>query len=314
MTPPRWKLILAFASVYLIWGSTYLAISFAIETMPPFLMSGTRFLIAAAFMVSMARLQRAAWPRGKQWLNAIIVGVLLLGGGNGGVTYAELTVPTGLAALLIASTPFWMVLLDWLRPGGQRPAFQVLGGVLLGVVGIVLLIGPGQLNTGARVDGLGTALLLLASFSWALGSIYSGQTNMPKSPVMSSGVEMVAGGLALVLLGLATGEPAQVNLSAISPRSILSFVYLIIFGSLIGYTSYSWLLHNAPPALVSTYAYVNPVVAVFLGWAFAGEALTPQIIIGATVIIISVAIITTNRARPDGVKRRVAERGLEIGD
>jgi drug/metabolite transporter (DMT)-like permease len=156
--------------------------------------------------------------------------------------------------------------------------------------------------------------LLLASFSWALGSIYSGQANMPKSPLMGSGVEMVAGGMALVLLGLATGEPAQVNLSGISLRSGLAFLYLIIFGSLIGYTSYSWLLHNAPPALISTYAYVNPVVAVFLGWALAGEPLTPQILLGAAVIIVSVAIITTQRARRNGRRRRVAERGLETGD
>ncbi|HSM57248.1 MAG TPA: EamA family transporter [Candidatus Sulfomarinibacteraceae bacterium] len=311
--PPRWKLILAFAAVYTIWGSTYLAIRFAVETLPPFLMSGVRFLIASAIMLAIARLQGAVWPTRRQWRGAAIVGVLLLFGGNGGVTWAEQYIPSGLTALLIASVPLWMVLMDWLRPGGVRPGARVFGGVFLGLVGLLLLVGPDTLTGSSGMYGAGILAVLLAAFSWAGGSIYGGRAELARAPLMGSGAQMLCGGLALTLGGLLLGEAPHVNLQAASTRSLLAVLYLIIFGSLAGYTAYSWLLQNAPPAKVATYAYVNPVVAVFLGWALAGETLNALMIAGAAITIAAVAIITTYRLRPRR-RRKPSQQMAEIGD
>jgi drug/metabolite transporter (DMT)-like permease len=294
-TPTKGQVIAAFAAIYLVWGSTYLAIRFAIETMPPFLMAGARFLIAGGLLYLWAVWKGAARPTGQQWRATAIVGGLLLLGGNGVVVWAETRVPSGLAALMVATVPFWIVVLDWLRPGGARPAGRVLFGVGLGMAGIFLLIGPGK-EGGGNVDLIGALMLIVASLSWATGSLYSRRARLPQPALLATGMEMLAGGALLVVAGLVMGEGGRLQLDAISLRSLLALLYLVVFGSLIGFTAYIWLLGVTAPARVATYAYVNPVVAVFLGWAFAGEQLTFQTIIAAAVIVAAVVIITTYRA------------------
>lgn len=295
--PARARVVAAFAAVYLIWGSTYLAIRYAIETLPPFLMAGVRFVVAGVVLYAWARWRGAGRPRRREWLAATVIGGLLLLGGNGGVVWAEQWVASGIASLIVATVPLWMVLFDWQFGGGVRPSGRVAGGVVLGLVGVALLIGPAGLVGASGVHPLGAGVLVLASLSWAAGSIYSRGAVLPASPFLATAMEMVAGGALLVLAGLATGEAGRLALDAVSLRSLIGFVYLIVFGSLVGFTSYIWLLRVAEPARVATYAYVNPAVAVFLGWALADEPLTPRMLLAAAVIIASVAVITAARTR-----------------
>lgn len=294
--PSTAKLVAAFAAVYVIWGSTYLAILYAIETLPPFLMAGVRFLIAGAVLYAWAWLRGASRPAKVHWKSAVIIGAMLLLGGNGAVVWSEQRVASGLAALLVATVPLWMVLLEWARRDGTRPDGRTLFGVALGLAGLALLVGPNALLGGGRVDLLGAGALVLGSLSWAAGSLYARRAPLPQSPLLGTAMEMLAGGALLVLLGLAVGEAGAVNLAAVSFRSMFSLLYLIVFGSLIGYTAYTWLLGVSTPARVSTYAYVNPVVAVLLGWAFAGEPLTPRMLVASAIIVSAVAAITAGQS------------------
>lgn len=308
-TSLRLQIILAFAAVYLIWGSTYLAIRFAIETLPPFLMAGMRFTIAGAAMYIWIRLRGTPAPTLAHWRSAAVIGALLLCLGNGGVVWAEKQVPSSLAALLIAITPFWMVLLDWMRPGGVRPTKEVIAGLTLGLTGVVLLIGPAELGGVGDVNLVGAGIILLASLSWSIGSLYARQAPLPASPLMTTALEMLAGGVLLLLVGLLNGELQRVSLSTISLRSMLGFGYLIIFGSLVAFTAYSWLLQRTTPARLSTYAYVNPVVAVLLGWGLAGEEVTTRTLVAATIIVAGVMIITTFRSRLQLPRPQQSETG-----
>jgi drug/metabolite transporter (DMT)-like permease len=296
------RLVIAFAAVYLIWGSTYLAIRLAIETLPPFTMAGFRFLVAGTLLYGWLRLHNAAPPTRIHWRSAAIVGGLMLLGGNGGVTWAEQRVPSGLAALLIATVPLWMAILEAIPRRGSRPTRRTGGGLVLGLAGIILLIGPGNLDGGQGVDPVGAGVLLLAALSWAGGSLYSRRAPLPGVPLLGTAMEMLAGGVILLLAGALTGEWARLDPGAVSSRSLLALAYLILFGSLMGFTAYLWLLRNTTPARASTYAYVNPVVAVFLGWAVLGEPLTWQTLLAAAVIVCAVVLINTGRAptREDG--------------
>lgn len=305
--PPRWRVVTAFAAVYLIWGSTYLAIRLAIETIPPFLMAGIRFLIAGAILYAWARWRGTPPPLRPHWLAATIVGGLLLVGGNGGVVWAEQRVPSGLTALLIATVPLWMAFLNWLRPGGVKPSNGVIAGLLLGFIGITLLVGPGELAGGHHVDSLGAAVLIMASLSWAAGSLYSRRAQLPASPLLTTGMEMLAGGALLLIAGSLADEWARFELSALSVRSSLALTYLIVFGALVGFTAYIWLLRVSTPAQASTYAYVNPVVAIFLGWALAGEPLTARTLLAAAIIVAAVVVITTQRVPSDKGKEHAHE-------
>lgn len=283
-------------SVYIIWGSTYLAIRFAIETIPPFLMAGTRFLIAGGILYLIRRFMGDQAPLRNEWRSAILIGTFLLVGGNGGVVWAQQYVLSGMTALLIGSAPLWMVLIDLLHPSGHRPNRWAVFGLLLGFIGISLLIGQDQLfHRGANIDLIGAFVLMGASLSWAIGSLYSRQASLPSSPLLWTAMEMLAGGAGLFLLGILTGELPKINLSGISFQSFAGFIYLILFGSWIGLTSYTWLLRNAPTPLVSTYAYVNPVVAVLLGHLIAGEPVTIYTVIAAAIIIGSVALISISQ-------------------
>ena len=286
----------AFLAVYLFWGATYLAIRVANETLPPLMMASARFLTAGAILYAWAR-TRAPRPTRAQWRSTSIVGVMLLLGGNGCVVWAESNdrVPSGIAALLVAMVSLWLVLIDWARRGGVRPTRGVTVGLALGFTGIGLLVGPAELAGGTRVDPIGAAVLAFASFSWAAGSIYSRHVTLPDSQPLTTAMEMLSGGAALGLLGLLIGEPGRFDPTGVSTRSMAALGYLIVFGSLIGFSAYVYILRVSTPARVGTYAFVNPVVAVVLGWAILGEPLTPRTLAAAAVIIAGVAAITFSR-------------------
>ena len=289
--------------VYVIWGSTYFGIAIAIKTMPPFLMASGRFALAGLILLAWDLLRHPAarrMPTRRQILDSAIVGGLLLGIGNGFVVFGEKTVPSGIAAILIGMMPLWFALLGWLYLRQKLP--RLVGfAVLLGFVGVALLIWP--TGDGANhFDTFGIFILVLAPLGWAHGSIYSVQrAKLPPSPFTASGFQMLAGAAVTGIESLIAGEPAHFNPAAVSTESLLAVVYLILFGSMLAYTAYSWLLRNAPLSLVGTYAYVNPVVAVALGTVFLHEAISARTIIAAAVILVAVAIIVTSRGRLAGV-------------
>jgi drug/metabolite transporter (DMT)-like permease len=289
----------ALGAVYLIWGSTYLAIRFAIETMPPFLMAGVRFLIAGAVLFAIRRLLGDRRPTLAEWRSTGIVGLFLLLGGNGCVVFAEQWVPSSLTALLIATTPLWIVLLDWLRPGGQRPGGRALLGVLVGFGGVTLLISPGTLAVGGGEALVGALVIVLGALLWAAGSLYARSAALPASPLLGTSMEMLVGGAGLLILGTALGQWTQVSPAAFSAKSAGALGYLIVFGAWIAYSAYAWLLRNAPMPLVATYAYVNPIVAIFLGNLLAGEPITPRTLLAAAIILGAIVLTTTaSRQKP----------------
>jgi len=292
------KVWLALLALYIVWGSTYLGIKFTIETIPPFLQAGIRFLISGFILVSWQRLAGKDLPTRKQWRSTAIIGALLLLGGNGLVSWAEQFIPSGIAALVIASSPMFLVIGEAVRPNGVKPNWQGVVGLLIGFVGIFILIGPAEISGNAsKLDPFGVAALLFACLFWATGSMVSKSVDLPKSSLMNTGAQMLMGGAALVVVSLVTGEVNGWDVSAVSSRSLYGLLYLILVGSLIGFVSYGWLLHNAPISLVSTYAYVNPIVAVFLGTWFANEALEPRIWLAAGIIVGSVIFINSTRPR-----------------
>ncbi|MCY7377348.1 MAG: EamA family transporter [Pyrinomonadaceae bacterium] len=305
-------LVAAFAAVYIFWGSTYLAIKYAIETLPPFLMASARFIVAGSMLLVWARFSKDyERPQAAHWKTSFIVGTLLLLGGNGGVVFAQHYISSSLAALLVATEPFWIVLLSWLWLKGARPNWKVALGLAIGFLGVWLLIGGQTANAADANAGsmqlLGTFAVIFSAMAWAIGSIYGIRSPVPKSSILTAGMQMFSGGLVLLLVSLMAGEFSKFNVAEVSRNSWLGLAYLIIFGSLIGYTAYSWLLKNAPPERVATYAYVNPIIAVFLGWLIAGETFTTQMLVGAGVIVGSVVLITSHdRAGKD------AEENLEI--
>lgn len=292
-------LIAAFAAVYLIWGSTYLAIKYAIETMPTFLMAGVRFLVAGGILYTIARLSPGyEKPKAVHWRTSFIVGALLLGVGNGAVVVGEHYISSSMTALLIASNPFWMVTLGWLFMGRGKPNYKVSLGLLIGFVGVAMLIlGRPDASSGGDSQWLGIVLIVIATIGWAFGSLYGATAPTAKSNILAAGMQMLAGGLILTVVSAIAGEWQRIDIKAISTVSWVAFAYLIFVGALVAYTAYSWLMQNASPSAVSTYAYVNPVVAVFLGWAIAGETLSAQMLLGAAVIVVSVMLVTANNRK-----------------
>jgi drug/metabolite transporter (DMT)-like permease len=309
--PPAALLFAAFAAVYLAWGSTYAAIRIAIDTMPPLLMAGARFLLAGTLLYAIMRLRGEPAPERRHWRNTALIGMLLLMLGNGGVTMAERTVPSAIVALLVAMVPMWMVLLEWLRPGGTRPTGRTLLGLVIGFAGIVLLIGPGSLAGGGRVDPLGAGIVTVGALAWAAGSIWSRSAALPRNPLVATGMEMAWGGVWLLLAGTLRGELGVLDPSAFTTRSVLAFAYLVVVGSLIGFSAYIWLLGVSTPARVSTYAYVNPLVAVLLGWALLNEPLSGRMLAAAAIIVAAVAVITLGKRPRPAVE--AAAGGEKIG-
>ena len=292
----RSQILAAFASIYIIWGSTYLAIRYAVQTIPPFLMGGLRFVISGALLYAWARYRGAAPPSRIHWRNAIIAGGFLLLGGNGAVVWAEQFVPSGMTALLVSILPFWLVIIEWVRPPQRRPAAAVVIGLIIGFIGIVVLVGPGNLGGQGDVRPLGAVVLILGSLSWAIGSFFSRDADLPQSGLLTTGMEMLGGGALMLIVGVLSGEISHFEISRVSAASTIGLLYLVTFGSLLGFTSYIWLLDKVSPARLGTYAYVNPIVAVVLGWAIANERLSLRTAIAAAIVICAVALITTARS------------------
>jgi drug/metabolite transporter (DMT)-like permease len=315
MRVSRARLVAAFAAVYLIWGSTYLAIRFAIETIPPFSMAGVRFLVAGILLYGWVRARGAARPEAVHWRTALIVGGLLLAAANGGVVWAEQEVPSGIAALIVATVPLWIAIFVWLR-GYGRPRGAQIAGLIVGFWGVALLIAPSGLVGGESIPRTGALVLIAAAFMWAAGSLYSRSAPQPASHQLASAMSMIAGGGLLMLVGVATGELGVISLSSMSERSLLALLYLIVFGSLVGFSAYLWLMKATAPSRAATYAYVNPVVAVFLGWALAGEPLTPRTLMAAAVIVGAVALIVSRqvvtKSNRSSSQRVVVDEGLDV--
>jgi drug/metabolite transporter (DMT)-like permease len=287
----RAKLVLGFFIIYVIWGSTYLAIRWGVETIPPFVMGSVRFLIAGGSLYAFCRWRGAAKPTAGEWRNAAVVGALLLFVGNGAVSWAEQRVSSGMTSLIVATVPLWLVLCEVVQ--GQRPTIAKWLGVALGLVGVGLLVLPkdGTLAS-APVDPLGAAVLAAGSLAWTVGSLFSRTAKLAKPAAMAIAMQMLVGGALLGALALATGQVSAIHRDAISLASLFSLLYLIVFGSLIGFSTYMWLLRVASPTAVGTYAYVNPVVAVLLGVVFAGEKLPAQAVVATMVIVSGVAMVS----------------------
>lgn len=288
------KIIVAFAAIYIIWGTTYLAIRIAVETIPPFLMAGTRFIIAGIITFVFLFARGARFPSRPHWRSAFILGALLLVGGNGFVTWSEREVPSGIAALVIATVPLWVTLFDWLMFRAPVPGKKMVAGLILGFLGIGLLIGGGQFQGTSNVRMISVIVLLMAPILWSLGSLKSRKADLPQNAFMSTSMEMLAGGLLLIIAGLITGEAGQLNVAQIAPRSLIAMLYLTFFGSIVALTAYIWLLKTVEAAKVATYSYVNPAIAVFLGWLILSEPVTLQILAAIVVIILGVILITTS--------------------
>lgn len=286
-------ILVAFAAVYLIWGSTYLAIRVGVESFPPLLLAGSRHLVFGLMFYPMLRWQTGIRPTLAHWRTAAFTGFLLLFVGNGGVCIAEQTVPSGVTALLVATVSLWMVLVDWLRPGGTRPVARVLLGLLLGFAGLGLLVGPKELGGSARINPTGVAILLVASFAWACGSLYSKHGQMPSSPLLGATMQSLTGGITLWIVGWVSGEVHSLHLAAVSTRSWVAVGYLIFFGSMMGFSAYIYLLKHSTATRVATYAFVNPLVALFLGWLLLGESITLRTLLAAAVILAAVLLVIT---------------------
>ena len=296
-TATRWQLIGAFLIIYVVWGSTYLAIRWGVATIPPFTMGAVRFLVAGSALYAWTRWRGAAKPSRLEWRNSAIVGTMLLFIGNGAVSWASQRVNSGMTSVLIATVPLWLVLSEvW---HGRRPRVVQVIGVAIGLVGVGLLVLPGR-GAQAAVDPIGAAVLAMSSLSWTIGSLFSRTAKLAQPAALAIAMQMLVGGTLLFLLSGVTGEWPRVHPDAITLRSFLALLYLIVFGSLIGFSTYMWLLKVASPAAVGTYAYVNPVVAVVLGVVLGGERLPALAITAMAVILSGVALVSLVPARRTG--------------
>src|SRR5688500_8175522 len=300
------KIWVALIALYIVWGSTYLGIKVAIETIPPFFHGFVRFLVSGLILVIWQRLAGQEMPTRKQWISAAIIGNLLLLGGNGLVSWAEQFIPSGVAALIMGPMPRCLVIAESIRPGGTKPNWQTILGLLVGFAGIFILVGPAELSgSDTKLDPLGVVALIAACILWASGSSYSKTAVLPKAALMSTGAQMLMGSIGLLIVSVFGGELQGWNPAEVSSRSLYGLIYLITIGSIIGFGSFTWLLQNAPISLVATYAYVNPIVAVLLGFCLGNEPLEPRIWI-ATAIIIGSVMFINSRNRPT-VKKEAPE-------
>jgi drug/metabolite transporter (DMT)-like permease len=313
--PPRTKVLFALAIVYVIWGSTYLGIRFAIESFPPFTMAGIRYLVAGLLMYGFARPTVRVGPSRIEWRDATIIGGSLLVCGNGGITFAEQYLPSGLVALLVTTLPVYMTLFAWWIGISNRPNYKVFVALFIGIIGVLILTSARKSSEASWNPGV--VVPLIASAIWAAGSLFAKRAAKPSSANLSIGMQMIAGGVILLCLGLGFGEWARIRPELITIKSIVSLLYLVVFGSIIAFSAYVWLVRSCSPALVGTYAFVNPVVAVFLGWMFAGETIDLRMIIGSVVILVAVGLIILfpvpyrNSPSPAAFEREQAYRRKE---
>jgi drug/metabolite transporter (DMT)-like permease len=285
--------LVCFAIVYFVWGCTFYAIRIGVETIPPHLLAGLRYLVAGLFFYPTLRIVTRERPTLAQWRTAFITGALLFAVGNGTVSWAEQTVPSGIAALLVATVSLWMLLVDWLRPGGARPAPRVIAGFILGFLGMALLVGPKHLGNSERIDPAGAFALIGASLAWAIGSIYSRHHPLPRSPLLGAGMQTLCGGVLLCLTSIAIGETRHFHPADVTMRSWMGLLYLTVFGTGLGFSAYVYILKHSTASRVATYAFVNPVVALFLGWFLAGEPLTLRTALASGVILTAVILVIT---------------------
>jgi drug/metabolite transporter (DMT)-like permease len=290
--PSRLALVAAFAAIYFIWGSTYLAIRFGVAAIPPFLLASVRFLVGGVAFTAWAWSRGAARPTVRDWVTTGVIGVLMAAGGNGLVSWALQTVQSGLGALLVSLVPLWIALIDWLTPGGRRPTGRVTLGLLLGFGGVALLIDPTDIGGMRQVDPVGAGTIAVASLLWATGSIYSRHARQPSSQALSSGMQMLGGGVVLMGMSAATGEFSRLDLAAVPPGALVAWAYTIVFGS-VAYGSSLWRLKASTPAKASTYAYVNPVIALLLGYLFGAEVLSAWTV-GCSVMIVAAVLLVVS--------------------
>lgn len=300
----RTLLLAAFGAVYVLWGSTYLAMRVGVEAIPPLMLAGLRHFIVGVTLYPLFRWKTGVRPTALHWKTAAVTGVLLLLVGNGGVCWAEQVVPSGITALLVTMVSLWLVIVDWLRPGGHRPVPKVMLGLILGFAGVALLVGPIHLGSSEHVDLRGVAVLVVACFSWACGSLYSKHGALPASPLLGVSMQGLVGGAVLLCAGLVSGEFHRFHFAAVPWRSWTALAYLIVFGSGLGFTSYLYMLKNSTAARVATYALVNPIVALFLGWLVADEVISLRTVIAAVIILTAVVLVIIAPHRP---QERVAE-------
>jgi drug/metabolite transporter (DMT)-like permease len=290
--PPQWQIIGAFAAIYFIWGSSFLFIRFALQTLPPFFIAGARFMLAGLILYAVVSRNQPR-PSRVEWRSSFVLGFFMFLIGNGALMFAETLISSGGAATLYATVPLWFALLGWLWLRQERPNTRFIAGLVIGIIGVMLLVGLG--DVGGLNPG-GALLVIVSAIGWSFGSLLSRRMPMPRSALLGAAMNLFAGGVLLMIAALLTGEVTHWDWTTASLRSILSIGYLAIFPSVIAFGSYMWLLTVVSPNRVATYAYVNPVVAVFLGWAFAGEILTPRAIAASIIIIAAVVLITTARA------------------
>lgn len=286
-------LLVCFAIVYIVWGSTFYAIRIGIESFPPYLLAGFRYLFAGMAFYPVLRIRTGEKPTVRQWTTTLVAGALLFCVGNGTVSWSEQRVPSGIAALLVATVSLWMVLVDWLRPGGVRPPPRVIAGFILGFAGMALLVGPKHLGNSNRIDPFGAFALVAASLAWAAGSIYMRHHPLPRSPLLGAGMQMLCGGVLLCLTSIAIGETKNFHFADVTLRSWLALLYLTGFGTAMGFSAYAYLLRHSTASRVATYAFVNPVVALFLGWLLAAEPLTLRTALASGIILTAVLLVIT---------------------
>ncbi|ALW85118.1 hypothetical protein AUC43_08445 [Hymenobacter sedentarius] len=312
-TPSRVAMLTAFAAVYLIWGSTYLVMKFAVASMPPLLMAGTRYGLAGGLLYAFMRLRGEPRPSWRGWGHAFVIGICLLGFGNGGTTIGVLYLPSGTTSLLVATVPMFLALLGWLSGVTPRPTRWVTVGLAAGMLGMYLLAAHPSSAGVPRPGhpGIGVAAVLLAALLWSVGSLYSKKNQPAPSPFLSGGMQMLCGGAAMLVVGLVRGEASGFELAQVTTKSWMAYAYLVTFGSIVAFTAYIWLLRVVEPALAGTYAFVNPVVAVLLGWAFAGEVLNPQMLGGAALIVLAVVLVVLGGRRKTTAKAVEPELAIE---
>ncbi len=297
-SPSRSRMIGAFAIIYVVWGTTFLGIHYAIATLPPFFMGSVRYLIAGAALYGWAHFRKAARPSARHWKTAFIAGAFFMLIGQGGVAWGQQSVPSGVAGVLVGTIPMWILLLEWIRPGGRRPGLLVSVGLLLGFVGVVILVAPWDSGTQA-IDPLGAASILVAALAWAVGSLYAKSVEWPESHSQAAGMQLFAGGVLLAGASAISGDLRGLSVADVSFTSALAVLYLVVFSSIIAFSAYSWLLGVCRPTRVATFAYVNPVVAVSLGWLFVGEPLSGRMVFAIAITLGAVALVSTGSQAED---------------